>query len=127
MGFNGNRRWLIAAASVALLAAAGPAAAASFACGKAKAPDEKAICASRTLSELDVQMATLFTVRMEIPMLMGARGAAQDEQHAWLAQRGACGSNSACLTQSYQQRIAALKQTLADAMQDYCTHLGICG
>ena len=31
------------------------------------------------------QMATLYGVRMQIPMLMGARGAAQDEQRAWLA------------------------------------------
>ena len=127
MAFNANLRWLVAVAFVSLIAGAGPAAAASFACGKAKTADEKAICASPTLSELDEQMATLFTVRMEIPMLMGARGAAQDEQHTWLVQRGACGNNSACLTRIYQQRIGSLKQTIAEAMQDYCTHLGICG
>jgi hypothetical protein len=49
---------------------------ASFNCIKARQPDEKAICASRILSDLDVQMATLYGVRMQIPMLMGERGAA---------------------------------------------------
>ena len=38
-------------------------------------------------------MATLYGVRMQIPMLMGARGAAQDEQRAWLAS-AACGSDA---------------------------------
>ena len=89
--------------------------------------DEKAICSSSTLSDLDVQMATLYGVRMQIPMLMGARGAAQDEQRSWLMQRGACGANTACLTQMYQQRIAQLNQAITAAMQDYCTRIGICG
>jgi uncharacterized protein len=71
-------------------------------------------------------MATLYGVRMEIPMLMGARGAAQDEQRALLASRGTCGGNVACLQTSYQQRIAALQQIIAAAMQDYCVKLGIC-
>ena len=65
------------------------------------------------LSDLDTQMATLYGVRMQIPMLMGARGAAQDEQRAWLAERRACGGDVACIVQSYQQRIAELKQTIS--------------
>ena len=109
------------------LGAASPALSASFNCAKAGTPDEKAICASRTLSDLDVQMATLYGVRMQIPMLMGERGAAQDEQRAWLGQRGTCGGNQACLIQSYQQRIGELNQTIAAAMQDYCTRLRLCG
>jgi uncharacterized protein len=127
MGFAVNGRGFVAAATVALIAGSQPAAAASFDCGKAKTADEKAICADRTLSELDVAMATLYGVRMQIPMLMGARGAAQDEQRAWLAQRRACGGDTACLTQIYQQRIVDLDQTITEAMHDYCTRLGICG
>ena len=124
--------WSAAASAVAaMLMIAGlavtPAAAASFDCSKAKAPDEKAICASRTLSDLDVEMATLFRVRMEIPMLMGARGDAGDEQVTWLAKRATCGAHAACLTQAYRQRIAQLKQTISDAMNDYCKRMGICG
>jgi len=60
-------------------------------------------------------------------MLMGARGAAQDEQHAVLAQREQCGSNVACIGAAYATRIATLNQTIKAAMQDYCTKLGICG
>ena len=111
----------------ALFLFAGNADAASFNCAKAKQPDEKAICKSRALSELDVQMATLYGVRMQLPMLMGSRGAAQDEAHEFLATRATCGSDAACLTVAYQQRIAALQQILDAAMQDYCVKLGICG
>lgn len=107
--------------------AAGAAHAASFNCGKARTPDEKAICASRSLSELDVQMAALFGVRMKIPMLMGSRGAAQDEQHQFLIDRGSCGADKACIGAAYQSRIDTLNQELDAAMQDYCVKLGICG
>ncbi len=127
MGFAYHGRRLGAAATIALIAGAVPAAAASFDCGKARTADEKAICADRTLSDLDTQMATLYGVRMQIPMLMGARGAAQDEQRAWLTERAACGDDGTCLRQVYQQRIVELNQTIAEAMHDYCTRLGICG
>jgi uncharacterized protein len=116
------RTLLICAAVVA----GSTAQAASFDCNKAATPDEIAICANPNVSNLDTIMATLYGVRMEIPMLMGARGAAQDEQRAWLASRGTCGGNVACLQTSYQQRIAALQQIIAAAMQDYCVKLGIC-
>ena len=115
------------AAAALMLIAATPAAAASFDCTRAATPDEKAICSSPALSDLDTEMATLFGVRMEIPMLMGARGAGRDEQHDWLVARHACGGDTACLTQSYRQRVAELQQTIAEAMQDYCRRLGICG
>ncbi len=127
MGFSPNGHALVAAAAIAWIAAVTPVAAASFDCGKAKKADEIAICADRTLSELDVAMATLYGVRMQIPMLMGARGAAQDEQRAWLADRGACGADVTCLTARYEQRIVDLNQTIGEAMQDYCKLMGICG
>ena len=118
-------RFAIAAAGLFLLA--GSAEAASFNCAKAAQPDEKAICKSRSLSELDVQMATLYGVRMKLPMLMGARGAAQDEQHAFLMHRATCGADAACIGAAYQQRIDELNQILDAAMQDYCVKYGICG
>jgi uncharacterized protein len=111
----------------AALLIAGAADAASFNCGKAKTPDEKAICASRSLSELDVQMAALYSVRMKIPMLMGSRGAAQDEQHQFLIDRGGCGADKTCIAATYQSRIGVINQELDAAMQDYCVKLGICG
>lgn len=114
------------AAVLAVICFAGAAHAASFDCNKAATPDEIAICADPGLSNLDTVMATLYGVRMEIPMLMGARGAAQDEQRAWLSSRAACGGNTACLQSAYQSRIAALQQIIQAAMQDYCVKLGIC-
>lgn len=114
-------------ALLACLAAPPPAEAASFDCGKAKQADEKAICADRGLAELDVQMAAVYGVRMQIPMLMGERGAAQDEQRGFLAGRTICGANVACLRQAYLQRIAEINQIITAAMQDYCVRLGICG
>jgi uncharacterized protein len=109
------------------LAVAVPSAhAASFDCTKAAAPDEIAVCGNPELSNLDTQMATLYSVRMEIPMLMGAKGAAQDEQVDFLKTRGQCGSDVACLTSAYQARIGVLNQTISTAMQDYCVKLGIC-
>ncbi|HVY19567.1 MAG TPA: hypothetical protein VHA70_05750 [Bauldia sp.] len=113
--------------AAAAMLATGAANAASFNCAKAKTPDEKAICASRALSELDVKMATLFGVRMKLPMLMGARGAAQDEQHQFLIDRGTCGADKACIGTVYQQRIDTLNLELDDAMHDYCIKVGICG
>ena len=101
--------------------------AASFDCAKAAKPDETAICDSTKLSDLDVEMATLYRVRMELPMLMGTRGAAQDQQRAFLTQREQCGSNVACIEAAYTNRIATLNQTIKIAMQDYCAKLGICG
>ena len=118
-------RLAVAAAGLFLLA--GSAEAASFNCAKAAQPDEKAICKSRSLSELDVQMATLYGVRMKLPMLMGAHGAAQDEQHAFLVDRATCGADAACIGAAYQQRIDELNQILDAAMQDYCVKYGICG
>ena len=117
----------VAGACLAGLAVSSPAEAASFNCAKAKTADEIATCGNQQLSDLDTQMATLYGVRMQIPMLMGAKGAAQDEQRAFLAQRGACGSNVACIQQAYLNRIAVLNQAIQAAMHDYCIKLGICG
>lgn len=114
-----------ASLSLAISVATG-ANAASFDCSKAAAPDEIAICADPAVSNLDTVMATLYGVRMEIPMLMGARGAAQDEQEAFLTHRATCGSDTSCLTNIYNSRIAVLQQTISDAMKDYCAKLGIC-
>ena len=85
MGFRSNAAARRAAALCLCRGRRRRPSAASFDCGKARTADEKAICASPALSDLDTQMATLYGVRMQIPMLMGARGAAQDEQRAWLA------------------------------------------
>jgi uncharacterized protein len=121
------RRSLFHAAAFAVFALAGTAHAASFNCALAKTGDEKAVCHNPALSDLDTEMATLFGVRMKVPMLMGARGDAGDEQTQWLQSRHACGGNLACLTGSYKGRISVLNAEIDAAMHDYCVKLGICG
>ncbi|CAI0723138.1 lysozyme inhibitor LprI family protein [Serratia ficaria] len=89
------------------LLSASTAQAASFDCAKAVNADEKAICASRTLSDKDVEMATKYQFLRGL-FAMGARGAMQDRQQGWLEQRRLCGSDAGCLAQSYKVRIAEL-------------------
>ncbi len=93
--------------------------AASFDCARAAKPDERAICADRDLSALDSEMGGLWFAFRKVPMLMGANGARMDDAQAFLAQRGACGSNLSCLRPLYHARIAALQQGIAQAMDDY--------
>ena len=85
--------------------------AASFDCAKVRAADEKAVCASMVLSDLDVKMATLFEVATHL-VGMGQRGMLQDDQRQFLKERAACGADSACLTRAYDARIKALTQVL---------------
>lgn len=95
----------------ATLLAAGAASAASFDCNKARAPDERAICADRGLNDDDVRMAQLYgIVRKVVPM--GTRGAIMDEQSVWLRNRRTCGPNRACLQKSYARRIQQLNAVL---------------
>lgn len=107
--------------AAALAALASPAGAASFDCSKAKAPDEIAICANPDISALDSEMGGLWFAYSQVPMLMGASGNRQDEAHAFLQTRAACGANVSCLRGAYNQRIATLKQEITSAMQEYCS------
>ena len=102
-----RRILLFAVATVSLSASA-----ASFDCTRARQPDEKAICASRTLSEMDVEMAVRFEMMTGL-VAMGARGDMGDEQLAFLKKRHACGSNRVCLQSAYQARIQTLKDQYA--------------
>lgn len=110
---------IIAALAVAALAS--PAGAASFDCSKAKAPDEIAVCANPDLSALDSEMGGLWFAYSQIPFLMGMSGNRQDEAHAFLQTRSACGASVSCLTAAYNQRIATLKQDITSGMQEYCS------
>lgn len=94
----------------ATIFAAGPANAASFDCSRTRAPDERAICADRTLNDQDVRMATWLEVLGQV-QLMGANGTMRDDQRAWLASRHRCGRDRACLARTYGRRIADLKRT----------------
>jgi len=102
-------RVAVLGAVCALGFAALPVSAASFDCKKARQADEKAICADRQLSEMDVQVATTYRLLRGL-FAMGMRGNLGDSQLAWLEQRRACGANKACLKQRYQERLDALQK-----------------
>ena len=87
--------------------------AAGFNCARAKAPDEHAICADRSLNDRDVKMTVLFDIARHL-VAMGRRGQLQDEQTEWLKGRRQCGANRQCLTSAYTHRIARLMGVVED-------------
>lgn len=95
----------------------------SFNCRYAKTPDEIWICRSPELSMYDRNMAELYFKQMQPLTAAEQRDLAttkrdyrsmqrqwKAEQARWLKQRRACGYNYDCIFDSYQQRIAALKE-----------------
>lgn len=92
---------------LSLLLMASGASAASFDCRQAELPDEKAICADRHLSDLDVEMAVKFHFLKGL-MAMGKSGEMSDSQQVWLKRRQLCKGDVGCLNRQYQQRIAEL-------------------
>lgn len=100
-----------ATVAAALFLAVTPAGAASFDCAGAKAADETAVCGNCDLAQLDVKMATLFTVATRL-VGMGQRSAMHDDQRAWLSRRAACGGDAACLTTEYRARIGQLETAM---------------
>ncbi len=96
-----------------LLAATPAAQAASFPCDKAQSADETAICAERTLNDLDVEMAVRFGILKDL-LAMGNRAKLQEDQEAWLAERRACTADIACLRNAYAARLTVLRGVLAE-------------
>ncbi|KAA0675705.1 lysozyme inhibitor LprI family protein [Roseomonas genomospecies 6] len=104
----------------ALLLLPAAASAASFPCSKATTLDEKAVCADRTLSGLDDRMGTVY--REAIRLMSGSdpdenitQKAVKRDQKAWLAERRACGGDTACLRTSYERRLAEISFSPAPA------------
>lgn len=85
--------------------------AASFDCAKARAPDEKAICANMALNDKDVRMSVLYDINRHT-LAMGGRGALEDAQRQWLRDRRGCGANRACLNRAYDGRLADLERSM---------------
>ncbi len=82
-------------------------------CAKAEAPDEKAICTNIGLAQEDARMVTMFRIATGF-VGMGARGAIDDAQVAWLAKRHACKADVECLHGAYGVRIRELQKVLDD-------------
>lgn len=112
-----SRLKLALASAVTAIALAGPAAAQSFDCADASKPDEKAICANRTLANLDVKNATLYDV-MNSLVGMGVRGDQQDAERAFLKKREACGGDTGCIRAAYEARIGEIEGVLQGIYQN---------
>jgi uncharacterized protein len=83
----------------------------SFDCVKDTRPDEQAICASTTLSQLDRQMNDLY-VAVRARLDPSQQLLLRDEQRAWLRARSACSRSASCIAGLYQQRIPRLQALL---------------
>lgn len=106
-----SRMITLLCAAVLPLGLAAPAVAQSFDCADASKPDEKAVCDSRELANLDVKNATLYEVTGHL-VAMGQRGDLQDNESAFLKKRAACGSDVACIQAAYEANIASIQSML---------------
>jgi uncharacterized protein len=102
----------LAVLAVLLLAASnGPAATPSFLCSKAKSWVEKTICANNRLSELDLELASVYA-RLLRTTSGDAERTLTVEQRRWWASREDCRKDNApsvCLETRYVARIEALR------------------
>ena len=67
-------------------------------------------------------MAGLWYGYRAMPLLMGASGNREDEARAFLKARGACGSDTACLTRLYETRISTLQKNIEWAVKNHCSN-----
>ncbi|WP_109451763.1 lysozyme inhibitor LprI family protein [Azospirillum sp. TSH64] len=78
--------------------------AASFDCGKAGTPVEKAVCSDERLSNLDSELGRAYKAALQNST---APADLKTEQKNWIAQRNRC-TDVTCLASAYQTRLAAL-------------------
>jgi uncharacterized protein len=84
----------------------------SFNCKTNTAPDERTICASKVVSQLDRQMDDLY-VALRDSLDAGQQALLREAQRSWLRKRAACGTNASCIAALYQARIPQLRALLA--------------
>jgi uncharacterized protein len=104
-------RW-IAATLLACLALAGHAGTPSFLCSKAKTWLEKTICASDHLSDLDLELASVYARLLRVTTGETQKKLTAEQNRFWTA-RGDCHGKPdpvACLDTAYSARIAALRE-----------------
>jgi uncharacterized protein len=87
----------------------------SFDCVTNTGSDERTICASSLLSQLDRQLSDFYLAvrdRLDARQQVVLR----DAQRAWLKQRAACGKNANCIASLYRVRIPQLQAMLGGAL-----------
>lgn len=114
------QRFVVVAFALLLNLGIPPAHAVSFDCTAASAADETTICSDPKLSALDSEMSGLWYGYKAIPLLMGMSGNREDAARAFLSARAKCGTDAACLTNLYKQRISTLKSDIDWATKNYC-------
>jgi uncharacterized protein len=86
----------------------------SFDCRTNTGPDERTICASRALSQMDRRLSNAYLElrgRLDSDQQIRLR----DVQRNWLRQRANCVANVNCIAALYQTRIPQLEAMLAGA------------
>ena len=96
------------ALTLAALLCAATAQAQSFSCAFSQSQAQMAICNSEDLLVLDEKLSAMVAQRMARSATMVEREALARDQSAWMGNRNACGTDEACLLQSYGERIAQL-------------------
>jgi uncharacterized protein YecT (DUF1311 family) len=80
----------------------------SFNCAQNRGRSEQAICSSRRLSQLDVDLSQIFTLLYG--RFSSEQGVAlRNSQREWLKTRNACGEDTSCLENLYISRIQQLR------------------
>jgi uncharacterized protein len=80
----------------------------SFDCRKARKPDEQAVCSDAALAAKDVRLSEVFG-QYRAQLSPDAFKQLLKNQAAWMAQRGQCGSDIACVGRAYDERIRQIE------------------
>jgi uncharacterized protein YecT (DUF1311 family) len=81
----------------------------SFDCAKAISPTDSAICGDIALSNLDVQVATMYRQAVAQASTDNA-GLLKDDQRQWLRNRARCGTDTNCIERQSSARVTALQR-----------------
>src|SRR5947207_7760476 len=90
-----------------VLCATAPAHAQGFDCRYAATPDEKLICRDSRLGRLDEELNSVYA-RQYYGTSSPARTRLDQQEDSWVIERRRCGTDYACVEQSYRRRIEQL-------------------
>lgn len=96
-------------ASAAMLWMPSPARAASFACGRAALPAEKAVCGNANLSGLDDSTAGMYFLILGSGAPAATIARVKQAQNRFIARRNACAARIDCLVDAYTDQMMFLR------------------
>ena len=98
---------VVAAALMCASSLPASAATPSFACTGNLLPTEAVICSDDSLAALDRALAAAYKNDID-KLAANQRGAVENAEKTWIAERNSCGTNKSCITNAYHVRITAL-------------------